>query len=127
MAEGFSSATATSILDAICNNTSYAVANVWIKLHVGAPGSAGTSNAATETTRKEATFSAASSGAITNDAALTWTNVAGSEDYTHYSAWTASTNGTFLFSGTVTANAVTAADTFTIAIGDLDLSIPIAS
>lgn len=127
MAEGLASATATSFLDALCNATSYSVSNVWIKLHVGAPGAAGTSNAATETTRKEATFAAASAGTVTNDNTLTWTNVAGSEDYTHYSAWTANAAGTFLFSGTVTANAVTAADTFTIAVGDIDLSFPIAS
>jgi len=127
MATGLAAATANAFLDALCNNTSYAVANVWIKLHTGDPGAAGASNAATETTRKEATFSAAASGAITNDGALTWTNVAGSEDFSHYSAWTASSGGTFLFSGTVTANAVTAGDTFTIAVGDLDLSFSIAS
>lgn len=127
MAVGFAPATAASILDAICNNTSYAVTEVWIKLHTGDPGAAGTSNAATETTRKQASFAAASNGTITTDADLQWTNVAGSEDYSHFSAWTASTAGTFLFSGTITANAVTAADTFTIPTGDLDLSIAVAS
>jgi hypothetical protein len=127
MATGLASATCNSILDAICNATSYSVAEVWIKLHVGDPGAAGTSNAATETTRKQASFSAASSGAITSDAALTWTSVAGTEDFTHYTAWTASSGGTFLFSGTVTANAVTAGDTFTVATGDLDLTLTAAS
>lgn len=127
MAVGLAAATANSFLDALCNATSYSVTEVWIKLHTGDPGAAGTSNAATETTRKQASFSAASSGAITSDGALTWTNVAGTEDYTHYSAWTASSAGTFLFSGTVTANAVVAGDTFTVAIGDLDLSFSIAS
>jgi hypothetical protein len=127
MATGLATATCNSILDAICNATSYSVTEVWIKLHVGDPGAAGTSNAATETTRKQASFSAAASGAITSDGALSWTNVAGTEDYTHYTAWTASTNGTFLFSGTVTANAVTAADSFTVAAGDLDLALTVAS
>lgn len=127
MATGLATATCNSFLDALCNATSYSVAEVWIKLHVGDPGAAGTSNAATETTRKQASFSAASSGAITNDGALTWTNVAGTEDYTHYTAWTASSGGTFLFSGTVTANAVVAGDTFTVAIGDLDLALTVAS
>jgi hypothetical protein len=127
MATGLAAATCASVLDAICNATSYSVAEVWIKLHVGDPGAAGTSNAATETTRKQASFSAASSGAITSDAALTWTSVAGTEDFTHYTAWTASSGGTFLFSGTVTANAVTAGDTFTVATGDLDLTLTAAS
>ena len=127
MATGLAAATANSFLDALCNATSYSVAEVWIKLHTGDPGASGTSNAATETTRKQALFSAAASGAITSDGALSWTNVAGTEDFTHYSAWTASTAGTFLFSGTVTANAVVAGDTFTVAAGDLDLSLGIAS
>jgi hypothetical protein len=127
MATGLATATCNAFLDALCNNTSYAITEVWIKLHVGDPGAAGTSNPATETTRKQASFSAAASGAITSDGALSWTNVAGTEDYTHYTAWTASSGGTFLFSGTVTANAVVAGDTFTIAVGDLDLSFSIAS
>ena len=127
MATGLATATANAFLDALCNATSYSIAEVWIKLHTGDPGAAGTSNAATETTRKQASFSAAASGAITSDGTLTWTNVAGTEDFTHYTAWTASTNGTFLFSGTVTANAVVAGDTFTVAVGDLDLALTVAS
>lgn len=99
----------------------------WIKLHVGAPGSAGTSNAATETTRKQVTWGSASGGAISSSAQVQWTAVAGSEDYTHCTFWTASTAGTFGFSGTVTANAVTAGDTFTIASGDIDVSLTLAS
>jgi hypothetical protein len=121
VAEGLGSAGANTALDALV------AAYPWIKLHTAAPGAAGTSNAATETTRKQATWGASASGATSNSNALTWTNVAGSEDYTHFTAWTASTAGTFGFSGTVTANAVTAADTFTIAAGDLDVSLTLAS
>lgn len=127
MAVGLATATANSILDAIGNATAFSFSAVWIKLHVGDPGGAGTSNAATETTRKQASFGAASGGLMSNDAELSWTNVAGSEDYTYFSAWTASTAGTFEFSGTVTANAVTAGDTFSVAIGDLDLSFAVAA
>ena len=129
MAVGFAPATANSLLDALARAVNYtAPTAVWVKLHIGDPGSAGTANAATETTRKQGTFgTGAAGGAISNTAALTWTAVAGSEDYTHYSVWTASTAGTFLWSGTVTANPVTAADDFTIAIGDLDLSFAVAA
>lgn len=127
MATGWAPGIAEDILDALGNAGSFTISEVWIKLHVGDPGAAGTSNAATETTRKQASFGAASGGAMANDAALTWTAVAGSEDFTHFSAWTASSAGTFLFSGTVTANAVTAGDTFTIPTGDLDLSLSVAS
>lgn len=121
MAEGLGSAGANTALDAFTG------AYTWIKLHVGAPGAAGTSNPATETTRKQAAFSASSGGATANTGALTWTNVAGSEDYTHFTIWTASTAGTFGGSGTVTANPVTAGDTFQVAVGDLDLSFTLAS
>lgn len=127
MATGFSSAAATSILDGICNATPFSYSNVWIKLHIGDPGAAGTSNPATVTDRKEATFGAASAGAISNDNTLSWPGVGGSEDFTHYSAWTASSGGTFEFSGLVTANPVDPGDDFEIAPGEIDLSIPIAS
>lgn len=127
MAEGLSSSAATSILDAIGNNTSYAVATPYIQLHTGAPGSAGTTAVATETTRKLVSFGAASAGTLSNDTAITWTSVAGTEDYTHWTLWTASSGGTFIASGTMTANAVVTGDTFTIPIGDLDISFTIAS
>jgi hypothetical protein len=99
----------------------------WIKLHIGSPGAAGTSNPAAETTRKQATWSAAASGASANTNLLTWTAVTGSEDYTHFTVWTLAAAGVFGFSGTITANAVTAGDTFSIAIGDLDVSLVLAS
>lgn len=121
MAVGLSTTAANAHLDT--QGTTYP----WIKLHVGDPGANGTSNAATETTRKEATWAAASGATKTTSADLTWTNVAGTEDFTHFSMWTASSAGTFGGSGTVTANAVTAGDTFTISAGELDLSLPVAS
>ena len=133
MAVGLSSAIANDVLDAICKNdalTTLPAAAFFIKLHIGDPGSAGTANPAVNTTRKSVTFgSAASGGAISNTAAITWTSgeVTGSEDYTHWSAWTASTSGTFLCSGTLTANAVTSGDQFTIPIGDLDLTLTVAA
>jgi hypothetical protein len=100
----------------------------WIKLHIGAPGAAGTSNPAGETDRQQVTsWGTASGGTIASNNALQWTAVSNSEDYTHFTAWTASTAGTFGYSGTITANAVTAGDTFTIASGDLDVALVLAS
>jgi hypothetical protein len=121
MATSWSSTAGNAALDALLGTYS------WVKLHIGAPGAAGTSNPAVETTRKQATWSAAASGASANTNLLSWTAVAASEDYTHFTVWTASTAGTFGFSGTVTANAVTAGDTFQIAIGDLDVTLTLAS
>lgn len=99
----------------------------WVKLHIGAPGANGTANPAVETTRKQGTWTAAASGAASNSNLLSWTTVAASEDYTFFTVWTASTAGTFGFSGTITANAVTTGDTFQIAINDLDVSLTLAS
>lgn len=121
MAEGFGSAGANTALSALV------AAYPWIKPHVGAPGAAGTANAATETTRKQATWNSPSGGAVTNSADIVWTSVAGSEDYTHFTAWSASTAGTFGFSGTVTANPVVTGDTLTITAGSLTVSVPLAS
>jgi len=127
VAVGFAPATAASILDAIGNATAFSFSAVWIKLHVGDPGAAGTANPAGHTTRMQASFGNASGGAISNDAALVWTSVSTAEDYTHFSAWTASTAGTFEFSGLITANAVLVGDTFTIPVGDLDLTLAVAA
>ena len=127
MATGLSSYLCNSWLDALGNNTSYAVTQVYVKLHVGDPGANGTSNAATETTRKAVSFAAASSGSIASDADITWTNISGSQDATHFTCWDNLTAGNFLFSGTITANAYTAGDTVTIASGNLSASLTVAS
>lgn len=129
MAVGLAPATANAILDALCRSVAWTEpAELWVKLHIGDPGAAGTANAATETTRKQATFgTAASAGSISNTLAMTWTSVAGSEDYTHASVWDASTAGTFVFSGTITADAVTATNTFTIDVGGITVSLAVAA
>lgn len=121
MTVGFSTAAANTHLDN--TGTTYP----WVKLHIADPGAAGTSNPAVETTRKQATWASASAASKTTTADLVWTNVAGTEDFTHFSLWTASTAGSFGGSGTITANAVTAADTFTIPTGSLTLTLPVAA
>jgi hypothetical protein len=129
MALGLAAASANSILDAYCRGNSYpGNAAFWIKLYIGDPGAAGTSNAAGNTTRQQSTFgSSPSGGSVANTAALTWTSVSNSETYTDIAAFTASTAGTFLGSGTMTANAVTIGDTFVIPIGSLTVSFPVAA
>jgi hypothetical protein len=127
MATGLSAYTANKFLDALGNATAFSVTDVYIKLHVGDPGANGTSNPATETTRKVVTFAAAANGSIASDSAATWTNIAGSEDATHFTSWDNLTAGNFLFSGTVTSNPYTAGDTVTIASGSLTASLTVAS
>ena len=112
------------IVDAICNNASFAVAQVYTKLHIGDPGEDGTGNAAGETTRKSTSFGASSGGVGTSDALLEWTNVSTSETYSHVSFWDASTAGNCLGSGALTSSkVVTAGDTFQIPSGSLTLTI----
>lgn len=129
MAVGPSAALANAWLDALGNNTAgiLPIATPYVKLHTGDPGAAGTSNAATETTRKLASFAAASGGAMASDADITWTAISGSEDATHFSLWTASTGGTFLGSGTITAAAYTAGGDYTCPSGSLTISLTPAS
>jgi hypothetical protein len=126
MAVGLAAATANAILNALCRSTAWTEpAELWIKIHTGDPGAAGTSNAATETDRIQATFGTnASGGAISNTAASTWTSVAATETYTHVSVWDASTSGNFIFSAQLAASkAVDAGDDFTIPIGDIDVTL----
>lgn len=112
-------------LNALCKNTSYANAAVWVQMHTGDPGSAGTSNPAGNTTRQQGTFgSVASGGAISNTADIAWTSVSTTEVYSHISLWSASTSGTYLGSASLTASkSVNSGDNFSIPTGDLDISI----
>lgn len=123
MALGFASATADTLLDYFITTV---VSTPFLKLYVGSPGT-GSSNAATETTRKAITFSSSSGGSKASSGALTWTSVAGSETYSHCAIYNASSAGTFEMSGTITANAVTAGDTFTIASGSLTITLSVAA
>lgn len=121
MAEGWGPAAANSALDAAL------AAYPWMKLHIGAPGAAGTANPAANTTRKQVSWNSSSAGATTNSAAPTWTAVPSSETYTHASFWTASSAGTFGFSGTVTNGTVASGNDFDIPIGSLAVSVTLAS
>ena len=88
---------------------------VYIKLHTADAGEAATTAAATETTRKSASWASAASGSIATSATLEWTNVAATETYTHWSMWDASTAGNALWTGALSSSAaVTAGDTFQI-------------
>jgi hypothetical protein len=127
MAHGLSAYLCNSWLDSVGNNTSFAVAVAYVKLHTQDPGPLGTAFPATETTRKAISFGVASAGVITSDADISWTNIAGSQDATHFTVWDNLTAGNFLFSGAVVAGAYTAGDTYTITAGNLSASLTVAS
>lgn len=122
MAEGWGPSGAGTALDA------WAAAYPWSKLHVGAPGAAGTANAATETTRKQVSWNATGSdGIVESSGAVSWTNIAGTQDATHITQWSASSAGNFGGSGSITANSYNAGDTLTMAAGAIVASLPLAS
>lgn len=130
MTLGMSTYTATAWLNTIGNNTSFAVTNIFVKLHVGDPGAAGTANAAVETTRKSISFGAptgTTTVTIANDVAVTWTTIAGSEDASHFSLWDNVSAGNYLGSGLNTAGAYVAGDTYDVAIGALTVALSCAA
>lgn len=114
-----------SLMKAVFNNTSYVNSTgVFVKLHIGDPGEAGTANAAGETTRKQATNALPVAGVFTSTNDLIWTNVSTSETYSYISLWDASSAGNCLWVGALTAaKAVIAGDTFTIATGSLTATL----
>ena len=127
MAVGFSATAGDAILDTLVD-TDYP----WMQLHTGDPGAAGTANVAGNTTRKDtsAAWAPSSGGTKTTDVDITWSDaeVTTTETYTHFSQWTASTAGTFGFSGTVTALEVDATgESFAIASGNASISVNTAA
>jgi hypothetical protein len=102
------------LLDAV-RGVSFAAAGTYVKLHTGAAGEDGTSNAAANTTRQSISFNAASGGSMASSSTVTWTNVPSTETYSHWSIWDAASAGNCLWVGAFTASAsVVAGDTFQI-------------
>lgn len=68
---------------------------VWVALHVGDPGAAGTSSPAADTTRKQPTWNAAASASKATSGTVSWDWTAADQTITHVSLWSASVAGTF--------------------------------
>jgi hypothetical protein len=129
MADNISTGVANSVLGLLLNGTGFAgFSPVYVKLHVGPPGAAGTSNPAGNTTRQSAgAFATPAGGSTTNTAAVNWTSVSTSETYSHVSLWDSPTTGTFIASGSITASAILAGQNFQIPAGGMSVSLPVAS
>lgn len=112
------------ILDAVFNNVSLAVAQAYCSLHTADPGETGASEVTGGSYgRQSASFGAASGGAISNDANITFTSMPATT-VTHVGLWDASTSGNFLWGGALTASKTTnSGDTFQINTGDLDVTL----
>lgn len=118
------------ILDHIFNNSAApAVVTPYVSLHTGDPGETGANEltAGTHTyARQSGAFGAAAAGAVSNTAALSWTDMPAAT-ITHVGIWSSSTataSANFVWGGTLTASKTTnAGDTFSIGIGDLDVTL----
>lgn len=110
MTVGFSAAnTANAWLNTL-RGTSAAtftgVTTLFVQLHTGDPGAAGTANVSSTTTRSAINFAAASGGSQTNSNTPSWATWAGTngEVVTHISVWGASSAGTFYYSAALSAS-----------------------
>ena len=114
------------LIDHFLGTTSYTMpADVYVALFTAAPGEAagGTEVTGGSYARKIATFTAASSGATSNDSNIDFTGMPAATTVA-IGIFDALTSGNMLLYGTLTANKTTdAGDTLRIATGDLDISI----
>lgn len=123
----FSRYGAKGVLNAIGSTVGFNPVNVWMKLHIGEPGPTCTGNPAGDARRQNVTaaFSTASTlGTMTSTAAVTWTSVTVSTDFTYFSLWDSSgpgVSGNALFWGDIVATPVSTGNTFSFAAGDIDL------
>lgn len=121
---GISTYLSDKYLDCLVNASGFNVAAVYIQLHTGDPGSAGTSNVAGNSTRKSVAFAAASAESKASNADITWTSVPTTETYAYVSLWDASSSGNYLWSDALTASkSVNSGDTFTISSGSLTVGL----
>jgi hypothetical protein len=129
MADNISVGVANSTLALLLNGTAFAgFSTPYVQLHTGAPGAAGTSNIAGNSTRQASgAFAAPSAGSTTNNSAINWTSVSTSETYSHVSLWSAASAGTFICSGSISASAITAGQNFQIPAAGMTVSLPVAS
>jgi hypothetical protein len=88
-----SSAAIENLLKVYKNEAPTKKEKVWVKLHTGDPGAAGTENAAAETKRVAATLTGTTT--LKNSGALEWAGVSTSETYKWVSIWSAESGGTF--------------------------------
>jgi hypothetical protein len=72
-------------------------ATLYVKLHTGNPGAAGTSNAAALNTRKSFTRSSPTAGVCNNLADIEWLGAPSDENITHCSIWDAVSGGNCWF------------------------------
>jgi hypothetical protein len=103
MTVGKSATVANNYLKVYQNTAMTGIASVFVKLHIGDPGAAGTANASALTTRQQITWGTPASGSMAL-ATLSAFTMTASETISHISLWDASTAGNFLESAALTSS-----------------------
>jgi hypothetical protein len=103
MTVGLAPATAAAILNIYRATNITAPAAIYMKLHIGDPGAAGTANSSAVTTRNTITWAAPSGGSMTL-ASVAGYSMTTAETITHVSFWDSATVGTFWQSAALTAS-----------------------
>lgn len=118
MTVGISTANVANIvLDWLRGVAPATVPGLWVKLHIGDPGAAGTTNPSVVTTRVQATMNVASGGSITLSAVSGSWSMTASESITHISVHDAVTGGNFRWSAVLgTPRNVNNGDTLTLTV-----------
>lgn len=102
---------------------------LYVQFHTGDPGTNGTANVASASTRKSFTVSATTNPTgyrrFTNAAKIEYLNAPANETITHISIWSASSGGTCWFLDDVADTAVTIGQTITIEAGALLIDLPV--
>ena len=96
-------------------------ATLYVQLHIGNPGTNGTANVATVTTRKSFTRTAGAAGASENVGLIEWLNYSTVETLSHVSVWSAAAAGTCWFIGDNGDVTPAIGDNVQILAGALDL------
>lgn len=113
MALGASATHANAIINVLRGTTYTGLAGLFLQLHTGDPGAAGTANVSAVTTRNALTLAAPSGGSSALSSLAAY-NMTATETISHFSLWTASSAGTFIGSGQLAASkAVNNGDTIT--------------
>lgn len=122
MADGLSTADANAALATIIASAAF------VQLHTGAPGSAGTANISSTTTRQAVTWGTPASGSVSATNQPVWSSWAGTsgENVTDISFWSASTAGNFEFSMQISPSEIMAtSDSLTLT--SITVTLPTAS
>jgi hypothetical protein len=129
MADGLSTTVADIALNAMVGTgTNQSNDANYVQLHTGDPGSAGTANVSSVTTREAQTWGSASGGTVSATGTPTWSSWAGTngEVDTDISHWSAATSGTFGHSVTLSSS-VTMNTGDTLEITSDSITVPTAS